>query len=137
MPECTTFFSGLCSKIVNFHHIDVDLTSKGDRILSGVCWGSQYLSIYTVCRTLLYDVARLYTTLHALESSNFIGILHHSLRFRNYKLNLGPKGVPKSQNISFTFGHNSGWKKPYILASKLYMVTKSAISPKWKLGWNV
>ena len=34
----------------------------------------------------------------------------------------------------FTFGHNSWWKKPKVLFSKLYTVTKSWISPQQKLG---
>ena len=45
-----------------------------------------------------------------------------------------PKGVPKSQNNFFTFGHNSWWKNPEVLFSKLYTVTKSWISPQQKLG---
>ena len=45
-----------------------------------------------------------------------------------------PKGVPKNQNNFFTFGHNSWWKRPNILFSKLYMVTKSGIFPQQKLG---
>ena len=45
-----------------------------------------------------------------------------------------PEGVPKSQNIFFTFGHNSWWKKPNVLFSKLYMVRKCGISPQQKQG---
>ena len=65
-------------------------------------------------------------TLHALESSIFIQFLFRLLRSSDLEFlttlsyNLGTEGVPKSQNIVFTFGYNSGWKKNKILTSKLY-----------------
>ena len=61
--------------------------------------------------------------LHNLESSIFIGILcsllllSDLLESTNY--DLGSEGIAKSQNISFIYGYDIGWKNPDILTSKL------------------
>ena len=71
----------------------------------------------------------------------FIGILCRLLRTRGcpkkseYSFDFWLEGVPKSQNTHFTFGYNSWWKNPNFLTSKLFKVTKSAISLQRKLGY--
>ena len=51
----------------------------------------------------------------------------------HFKLKFLNRRCQKKSEYFFTFGYNSGWKKTNILTSRLYKVTKNAISPQWKI----
>ena len=93
-------------------------------------------SHYEICCSFPQNVR----TLHTLESSIFIRFISvfcvHQILISVPLLDKiwEQKVSQKVRIFFFTFGYNSGSKTPNILTSKLYKVTKSAISPQWKLG---
>ena len=90
-----------------------------------------------LCHSFMVNLSSLLTLIFIEIAWGLFLLLKFKLLVDNIIKNR-PKGVPKSQNNFFTFGHNSWWKNPEVLFSKLYTVTKSWISPQQKLGslWN-
>ena len=90
-----------------------------------------------LCHFFMVNLSSLLTLIFIKIAWSLFLLLKFKLLVDNWIKNR-PEGVPKSQNNFFTFGHNSWWKNPEVLFSKLYTVTKSWISPQQKLGslWN-
>ena len=88
------------------------------------------------CHFFMVNLSSLLALIFMIIACFFL-LLKFKLLIDNWTKN-EPKGVPKSQNIFFTFGHNSWWKNTNVLFSKLYTVSKNRISPQQKLGslWN-